>query len=137
MTEHLPRLYRLNAFVFAAIIACTAVRAAEPGEAALGIGASTCNDFMASYEHNPHSEDADHVDTGEGGHRGPVHTSAEYIAWLQGYFSAYSLYENGGVDVTGGASVGAMLYPLYRWCGGRENEPFAAAMPDLIKRLRK
>lgn len=116
------------------------VIAEEAGEGlpGLGVGGESCNVFMSTYEHNPDSLDEHHMETGdEGPHHKTSYTSADYIHWLQGYLSAYSVHNNDRVDVSRGASTGGMLYFLYRRCSEDPDASFSSMMPALLERLDK
>ncbi|MGK0297355.1 MAG: hypothetical protein ACI9XC_000958 [Gammaproteobacteria bacterium] len=124
--------------LFAVSILITNAIAAEDAEqdVALGIGGEDCSVFMNTYEHNPNSVEDDHDVGDEGPHHEATYTSLIYITWLQGYLSAYNLHENNGDDVSVRASIGGMLYFLYRRCSDSPDAAFHTVMPALIERLK-
>ena len=118
---------------------CTSVIAEEPevqGGTGSGVGAENCSVYMTTYEHNPASVDEHHALGDEGVHHEASYTSSDYIHWLQGYLTAYDLY----VDATGGpvskASVGGMLYFIYRQCSKSPEAPFYSVLPALLDRIK-
>ena len=101
----------------------------------LGIGGETCSVFMATYEHNPDSLHGDD-DTNAENESVQNYTTSDYINWLQGYLSSYNIYQNDGINVTSRASMGGMLYFLYRRCSETPYAAFYTVMPALLERVR-
>ena len=114
----------------------TSVSAAEvEGQGAgLGIGGETCSIFMTTYEHNPESSHGDD-ETYAADEAVDNYTTSDYINWLQGYLSAYNIYQNDDVNVASRASIGGMLYFLYRRCSEDPDAAFHTVMPALLERI--
>ena len=115
------------------------VSMAEEGDGgALGLGSEPCRVYMNTYEHNdtPAHDDDNHSDeihlvAADDEH----YATTDYIKWLQGYLSGYSIHENGGENVASRASMGGMLNFLYRRCSERPDDPFYSVLPLLLDRL--
>ena len=104
-------------------------------DAVLGIGSESCSVFMTTYEHNPDSVDEDHHVGDEGAHYEASYTSSDYIHWIQGYLSAYNIYEYNNGNIASRASIGGMLNILYRRCSDTPDAAFYTVMPALLERI--
>jgi len=96
----------------------------------IGPGSNTCREFALTYEHSP----GGHVHDDEPASAG-LRTS-DYIRWLQGYLSAYNLYQYAGEDITARTNMANILRFAYDWCSENPYADFISALPGIVEKIK-